>query len=86
LRNWSFVSNLCVFNLVNGVVAQLVERFVRNEEVRGSTPLGSTSFLRNYSSVDGRKVGELKINSGSELRTDFAGAFNIADQGVFAAR
>lgn len=28
-----------------GVVAQLVERFVRNEEVRGSTPLGSTNYL-----------------------------------------
>ena len=28
-------------NLV-GVVAQLVERLVRNEKVRGSTPLGST--------------------------------------------
>ncbi len=26
----------------NGVVAQLVERLVRNEKVRGSTPLGST--------------------------------------------
>jgi hypothetical protein len=25
-----------------GAVAQLVERLVRNEEVRGSTPLGST--------------------------------------------
>ncbi len=25
-----------------GVVAQLVERLVRNEKVRGSTPLGST--------------------------------------------
>src|SRR5947207_10565366 len=29
----------------NGVVAQLVERLVRNEKVRGSTPLGSTIFL-----------------------------------------
>jgi hypothetical protein len=28
-----------------GVVAQLVERLVRNEEVRGSTPLGSTTFI-----------------------------------------
>ena len=27
---------------VDGVVAQLVERLVRNEKVRGSTPLGST--------------------------------------------
>jgi hypothetical protein len=27
----------------NGVVAQLVERLVRNEKVRGSTPLGSTT-------------------------------------------
>ena len=29
-------------NRWNGVVAQLVERLVRNEKVRGSTPLGST--------------------------------------------
>src|ERR1700686_3224337 len=29
-----------------GAVAQLGERLVRNEEVRGSTPLGSTSPLR----------------------------------------
>ncbi len=29
----------------NGVVAQLVERLVRNEKVRGSTPLGSTTCL-----------------------------------------
>ncbi len=27
----------------NGVVAQLAERLVRNEKVRGSTPLGSTT-------------------------------------------
>ena len=27
---------------LDGVVAQLVERLVRNEKVRGSTPLGST--------------------------------------------
>jgi hypothetical protein len=36
------VVNIC--RLVDGVVAQLVERLVRNEKVRGSTPLGSTSF------------------------------------------
>jgi hypothetical protein len=28
----------------NGAVAQLGERVVRNDEVRGSIPLGSTSF------------------------------------------
>ncbi len=28
-----------------GVVAQLVERLVRNEKVRGSIPLGSTSSI-----------------------------------------
>ena len=28
--------------LENGVLAQLVERLVRNEKVRGSNPLGST--------------------------------------------
>jgi hypothetical protein len=31
-----------VRSVVDGVVAQLVERLVRNEKVRGSTPLGST--------------------------------------------
>ena len=31
-----------VNKLLVGVVAQLVERLVRNEKVRGSTPLGST--------------------------------------------
>ncbi len=34
---------------VNGVVAQLAERLVRNEKVRGSTPLGSTIFIFNMS-------------------------------------
>jgi hypothetical protein len=29
----------------DGVVAQLVERLVRNEKVRGSIPLGSTILL-----------------------------------------
>ncbi len=31
-----------------GVVAQLVERDVRIVEVRGSTPLGSTSLSSNF--------------------------------------
>ena len=30
--------------LVDGVVAQLVERLVRNEKVRGSIPLNSTKY------------------------------------------
>src|ERR1700722_10430425 len=30
--------------ILGGAVAQLGERLVRNEEVRGSTPLGSTSL------------------------------------------
>ena len=33
---------------MHGVVAQLVERLVRNEKVRGSTPLGSTMLQGNY--------------------------------------
>ena len=28
----------------DGAIAQLVERFVRNEKVRGSTPLSSTEY------------------------------------------
>lgn len=30
---------------LNGAIAQLVERFAGSEEVRGSTPLGSTISL-----------------------------------------
>ena len=30
---------------MDGVLAQLVERLVRNEKVRGSNPLGSTSYF-----------------------------------------
>ena len=34
---------------MDGVLAQLVERLVRNEKVRGSNPLGSTShFFRKW--------------------------------------
>src|SRR5215217_6141216 len=33
--------------ILAGAVAQLGERLVRNEEVRGSTPLGSTSLHRS---------------------------------------
>ena len=32
----------------NAAVAQLVERFVRNEKVAGSTPASSTSFLVSF--------------------------------------
>gem|GEM_PF-2864470 len=31
-----------------GAVAQLVERVVRNDEVRGSTPLGSTKSYQGF--------------------------------------
>jgi hypothetical protein len=52
------------FPPIGGVVAQLVERLVRNEKVRGSTPLGSTS-LRPLPSVLGiyfLRVSFLKID------------------------
>ena len=32
---------------LSGVLAQLVERLVRNEKVRGSNPLGSTTLFEN---------------------------------------
>src|SRR5262245_22641924 len=38
-------SFLASYRHLDGVVAQLVERLVRNEKVRGSTPLGSTIFF-----------------------------------------
>ena len=34
-----------------GVLAQLVERLVRNEKVRGSNPLGSIYFMPHHSSA-----------------------------------
>src|SRR5699024_9900911 len=37
---------------VVGAIAQLVERFVRNEEVRGSNPLSSTFVLSLIVAVD----------------------------------
>src|SRR5215472_5770313 len=44
---WQPLAKICAksaqFYTFGGAVAQLGERLVRNEEVRGSTPLGSTS-------------------------------------------
>ncbi len=40
----------------SGAVAQLVERLVRNEEVRGSTPLGSTRSRNLFNPFDQRWV------------------------------
>jgi hypothetical protein len=42
---------------LDGVVAQLVERLVRNEKVRGSTPLGSTSLRPQRSKDEGCHAG-----------------------------
>ncbi len=36
---------MAAFGRVDGVVAQLVERLVRNEKVAGSIPVGSTSLV-----------------------------------------
>jgi hypothetical protein len=44
-----YAKTLRVGNLVDGVVAQLVERLVRNEKVRGSIPLDSTILQFNPS-------------------------------------
>jgi hypothetical protein len=44
----SFVATIeTCFGMWNGVVAQLVERLVRNEKVAGSNPVGSTIPARN---------------------------------------
>ena len=43
-----------------GAVAQLVERYVRNVEVRGSTPLGSTNnslIFKNLPGAGWREFG-----------------------------
>ena len=42
-----------IFCRLAGAVAQLGERLVRNEEVRGSTPLGSTKSPVSYCKLNG---------------------------------
>jgi hypothetical protein len=42
IRDFLQKSSQVIGSLLNGVLAQLVERLVRNEKVRGSNPLGST--------------------------------------------
>jgi hypothetical protein len=39
-----FLPKINPVGMVDGVVAQLVERLVRNEKVAGSNPVGSTSL------------------------------------------
>ena len=62
----------------NGVVAQLVERLVRNEKVAGSIPVGSTTqclqgFLTNKHQVRKRsKNTSLRVTRVYKLRTVFA--------------
>lgn len=45
----------------DGALAQLVERYTGSVEVRGSTPLGSTTFLPIYS----YPMGHPELVSGS---------------------
>ena len=47
LRRGKFLAESCAFGEMVGVLAQLVERLVRNEKVRSSSLLGSTS-LRSH--------------------------------------
>ncbi len=42
---------MVAFGMVDGVVAQLVERLVRNEKVAGSNPVGSTMPQQRFSDV-----------------------------------
>ena len=42
-----------------GAIAQLVERLVRNEKVRGSTPLSSTTSTHSIPLLAGGKKGSL---------------------------
>ena len=44
---WYFLAHILCPDGKTGVLAQLVERLVRNEKVRGSNPLGSTSLYLN---------------------------------------
>ena len=38
--------------VINGALAQLVERLAGSEEVRGSTPLGSTNLIKVLNSFE----------------------------------
>src|SRR3954452_25579583 len=66
----------CSVAIRAGAVAQLGERLVRNEEVRGSTPLGSTTTkprqnalrLRFRHSAAGRVFGNSYFNSSSSAQ------------------
>src|SRR5271169_1446821 len=70
---------------LGGAVAQLGERLVRNEEVRGSTPLGSTSPLRRLpfgfsASACSRAARSLNLRqrrASSERRNDRASRFHL---------
>ena len=50
--------------LVDGVVAQLVERLVRNEKVAGSIPVGSTTVLLELGASDAPRPVGLPVGSG----------------------
>ena len=56
----NIIPPLCTLNwcgmsiLINGAVAQLGERHVRNVEVVGSIPIGSTNLLKESSILEGR--------------------------------
>ena len=47
-------------DLESGAIAQLVERLVRNEKVRGSNPLSSTPFFGFIGAVKGVAGGALR--------------------------
>ena len=47
-KSGSCAKTISVRALVDGVVAQLAERLVRNEKVAGSIPVGSTISLRAF--------------------------------------
>ena len=57
---------------VYGSVAQLVARFVRNEEVRGSNPLRSTT---GYSRISGYSFPYLRMPGQKKKATGFPAAF-----------
>ena len=73
LRRASFCAKaIGVRTLVAGVVAQLVERLVRNEQVRGSNPLGSTNqqyqvrIHRDFLAMGEANVPELWVRTLSD--------------------
>ena len=72
---------LYIFALVDGVVAQLVERLNGIQEVRGSNPLGSTSCQNNFRTFSiNHSAAKCGRSTAQALQSEFGdGVFLVSD-------